>query len=163
VKAQLDQVIAGPFEGEIIIAEASVEEASVNLELIQLQIERSKLYSPISGVIDQVLIHVGETAFPGMSLIEVIDPQNLTLTVFVPVTDVVQVSLSQQVDITVDAYPDRTFYGEVTRIADQAQFTPTNVQTTEERVKLVFAVEIKVDNTENLLHAGMPADVNFAP
>ena len=163
VKAQLDQVIAGPFGGEIIIAEVSVEEASVNLELIQLQIERSKLYSPISGVIDQLLIHVGETAFPGMSLIEVIDPQNLTLTVFVPVTDVVQVSLSQQVDITVDAYPDRTFYGEVTRIADQAQFTPTNVQTTEERVKLVFAVEIKVDNTENLLHAGMPADVNFAP
>jgi HlyD family secretion protein len=102
-------------------------------------------------------------ALPGMSLIEVIDPINLTLTGFVPVAQVTQVSIGEEVEITVDSYPERTFSGDVIRIADQAQFTPSNVQTTEERVKIVFAVEIRVNDPEGLLHGGMPADVNFMP
>ena len=162
-KAQLDQIQAGPLESEIRIAEAALEEAQANMELINLQITRSNIRAPISGVIDQILVNVGETVFPGVSIIEVFDPQNLSLTVFVPVTDVTQVSVGQKVEINVDAYPGLAFNGEVTRIADQAQFTPTNVQTTEERVKLVFAIEILVDDPDGLLHGGMPADVDFNP
>jgi HlyD family secretion protein len=61
----------------------------------------------------------------------------------------------------VDAYPDETWEGRIERIADQAQFTPSNVQTVEERVKLVFAVEIALDDQSGRLKAGMPADVIF--
>ena len=72
-----------------------------------------------------------------------------------------QVHLDQPVQITVNSFPDRAFEGYVSRIADNAEFTPRNVATQEERVNLVFAVEITVLNENNALKMGMPADVVF--
>ena len=63
--------------------------------------------------------------------------------------------------VTVDSFPDRVFDGRVTRIADQAEFTPTTVQTKEERVNSVFAVEISLANPNRALKPGMPADATF--
>jgi HlyD family secretion protein len=65
--------------------------------------------------------------------------------------------------VSVDSYPGETFDASVTRIADQAEFTPRNVQTAEGRRTTVFAVELSIDNTDGKLHPGMPADVKFNP
>ena len=83
------------------------------------------------------------------------------LTVYLPDTQIGQVSLGQPVQVTVDSFPGRTFDGAVTHIADSAQFTPRNVATQEERVNLVFAVEVSLDNTDGALKPGMPADAAF--
>ena len=85
----------------------------------------------------------------------------LTITVYIPEDRYGEIRLGQAVSITVDSFPERTFSGSVTRIADRAQFTPRNVQTEEGRRSTVFAVEITVSSGESGLKPGMPADVVF--
>jgi HlyD family secretion protein len=161
VLAQFNQVAAGARSGEIDAAEAVLAGAEANLELILLQIEMMRLASPIAGVVGEVLVHPGETASPGAPLIVVHELSELRLTVYVAETHVARLNTGDQATIMVDAYPDDTWTGRIVRIADQAQFTPSNVQTVEERVKLVFAVEIAVDDASGRLKPGMPADVIF--
>ena len=84
----------------------------------------------------------------------------MTLTVYVPEAELGRVSLGQEAEVLVDAY-DQGFPGEVVHIASQAEFTPKNVQTQEERVHMVFAVKIRLDNPDQLLKPGMPADAVF--
>jgi len=159
--AQFNRVNAGARSGEIDAAQAAVAGAEANLDLVNLQIERMRLYSPVDGVVGEILLHVGETASPGAPLIQVHELDHLRLTVYVAETNVARLDVGGQVTIVVDAYPEDTWTGYIERIADQAQFTPTNVQTVEERVKLVFAVEIALEDTSGRLKPGMPADVIF--
>ncbi|HEY69798.1 MAG TPA: HlyD family efflux transporter periplasmic adaptor subunit [Anaerolineae bacterium] len=162
-QAEFDRVQAGASEGEIAVAQAQLAEAEANLALIDLQIERMTLRAPVDGVVGQVLVNVGEIAKAGGPLIQVIDRSDLRLTVYVPETQVARLAVGDSVVVTVDAYPDDSWDGNIARIADQAQFTPSNVQTVEERVKLVFAVEITVEDESGRLKSGMPADVSFVP
>ena len=85
----------------------------------------------------------------------------MNLVVYLPETKIGQVQLGQEVQVTVDSFPNQTFEGQVAHIADRAEFTPRNVATQEERVNLVFAVEIRLPNDEGLLKPGMPADARF--
>jgi len=90
------------------------------------------------------------------------DLSSVRLTVYVPEDRYGQVKLGQTVSISVDSYPGVTFSGTVLRIADQAEFTPRNVQTVDGRRTTVFAVEIEVPNADYRLKPGMPADVVFS-
>jgi multidrug resistance efflux pump len=76
----------------------------------------------------------------------------------VPENQIGQVQIGQPVSVTVDAYPERVFPGAVSFIAGQAEFTPKNVQTREERVNMVFAVKVQLPNSDHALKPGMPAD-----
>jgi multidrug resistance efflux pump len=80
------------------------------------------------------------------------------LTVYIPENRYGRIQLGQQVTVEVDSYPDKTYAGEVIHIASEAEFTPRNVQTKEERVNTVFAVKILIPNPEHELKPGMPAD-----
>jgi multidrug efflux pump subunit AcrA (membrane-fusion protein) len=82
----------------------------------------------------------------------------VTLTVYVPEPDIGKLSLGQEVDVFVDSFPGEAFTGHITYISDNAEFTPKNVQTREERVNTVFAVKIQLDNPDHRLKPGMPAD-----
>jgi HlyD family secretion protein len=159
--AEVERVEAGARTGEIEVAEAVLAEAEAGLSLVELQIAKMTLSSPVDGVVGEVLVNVGETAAPGAPLIEIHEISDLRLTVYVAETHVASLTVGDEVDVMVDAYPLETWVGRIERIADQAQFTPSNVQTVEERVKLVFAVEIALDDEAGRLKAGMPADVNF--
>jgi multidrug resistance efflux pump len=108
----------------------------------------------------QRLAHIGELAAPGAPLFILADLDEVTLTVYVPEAELDQVSLGQTVEVTVDAY-DKVFIGQVTHIASQAEFTPKNVQTQEERVHMVFAVKVRLENIDHELKPGMPADAAF--
>lgn len=162
-QAQFEQVETGPFEGEINIAKAVVEEAMANLQLVEYQLVELSLKAPVTGIVSQLLVKVGEVAAPGAPLVIVLDPSFLTLTVYVPEAQVAKVNVGDEVEIKVDAFPEDVFEGRVRTIADQAQFTPTEVQTQEERVKLVFAVEILIDDPDGRLKPGMPADAIIIP
>jgi HlyD family secretion protein len=158
-QAQYELLKNGPLPEEIAIVEAQVNLAKAGVTLIDAQIARLTLIAPIDGVVTTRAIHVGETATPGSSLLTISNLNELKLVVYIPEDQIGQVQLGQSVDLTVDAYPNETFSGEVNFIAREAEFTPRNVQTEEERVNLVFAVEIKIDNEEGKLKPGMPADV----
>ncbi|HRC76106.1 MAG TPA: efflux RND transporter periplasmic adaptor subunit, partial [Kouleothrix sp.] len=80
------------------------------------------------------------------------------LTLYVGEADIGRVRQGQPVDVTVDSFPSRVFKGSVTFIAQEAQFTPRNVQTKDERATTVFAVRVELPNTDHALKPGMPAD-----
>ena len=100
-------------------------------------------------------------AAPGAPLLIVADLSQITLVVYVPEPRIGQVRVGQEAQVTVDAYPGRTFTGAVSYISPRAEFTPKNVQTQEERVETVFAVEIKLANADGYLKPGMPADAEL--
>jgi HlyD family secretion protein len=118
------------------------------------------LAAPVGGIILERTIHAGELAAPGAPLLTLANLDEVTLTVYVPEAELGQVSLGQTVEVTVDAYED-AFTGQVSHIASRAEFTPKNVQTQEERVHMVFAVKIRLDNADHRLKPGMPADAAF--
>lgn len=157
--AQLDQIMAGPLEGERLMAEAKLKEAQAQLGLAELQIEQLSVKSPISGIVEELLVHVGETLLPGTPVVRVLDPTFISVKVYIPEAQVSTMAIGDGVELRADAYPDQVFSGSVLRIADRAQFTPTLVLTEEERVKLVFEVEIFVDGGLGELKPGMPVDV----
>jgi HlyD family secretion protein len=95
-------------------------------------------------------------------LITISDLNALTLTVYVAEDRYGQIMLGQTCQVMVDSFPGRTFLGTVSHIADQAEFTPRNVQTTESRKNTVFAIKLTLEPSAGLLKPGMPADVDFS-
>lgn len=158
-QVQVEALESGATLEQISAIEARVEQARSGLTSLLRQREMLALRAPIDGVVLDVILHPGEVAAAGATLLTIADLNKLTLTVYVPQNQLGQVHLDQPVHITVNSFPERVFEGYVSRIADQAEFTPRNVATQDERVNLVFAVEIVVINQGSALKMGMPADV----
>jgi HlyD family secretion protein len=115
--------------------------------------------SPIAGRILTRTVEVGERVEAGTPLFTLVDLDRLYVKIYVPEPSIGKVALDQEARVYVDAYPDRAFSARVSRVAQEAEFTPKNVETREERVKLVFAVEVAlVENPGGVLKPGMPAD-----
>lgn len=160
-RANLYQIKAGPLEAEIKMAEASLREAEAQLRLVERQMEEFSLISPTDGIVAELLVRKGEIVAPGGPVARILDPTYTTVKVYVPEQKVALLKVGDSVKITADAYPDETFEGSLIRISDQAQFTPTLVLTEEERVKLVFEVEILIDSGVGKIKQGMPVDVEI--
>ncbi len=166
-QASLDLLKAGAqreqislLEANVTQAEAALAGAKAALKVLDAQLERMTLNAAVGGIVVERLVHPGELASPGGSLFTLANLDEVTLTVYVPEADLGQVWLGQTVEVTVDAYGD-IFTGQVSHIASRAEFTPKNVQTQEERVHMVFAVKIQLDNADHRLKPGMPADAKF--
>jgi len=147
---------------ELRAAKARLDQAVWASRIVEKAIADCDVSSPVSGIVAQKLAEAGELAGPGTGLAVVEDLSALELTIFVPETSLGQLSLGSEAIIGVDAYPGRAFKGRVSRIASQAEFTPKNVQTKDERVKQVFAVTLALGNGEGALRPGMPADARLA-
>jgi len=160
-EAGLLAVQEGASEEQIALAEAEVKRARAALKALIVQREKLVLRAPRAGLVVARPAHPGELAMPGSPLLEIADLDEVTLTVYVPEDRLGEVRVGQEVEVSVDSFPGRVFVGRVTHIADEAEFTPRNVQTQEERVHLVFAVEITLPNPDHALKPGMPADANF--
>ena len=157
-RSQVDGLKMGATAEQIAAAAAQVEVARAAVDALRSQLPRFTLRAPLSGLVLARPVHPGEMATPGVPLLTLADLGNLTLTVFVPEGELGRIALGQAASVTVDAYPGRVFTGTVTLIGEQAEFTPKNVQTREERVNLVFAVKILLPNVDHALKPGMPAD-----
>lgn len=160
-KAQFNQIKAGPLDAERRMAEAFLNEAEAQLGLVKRQIEELSLRSPASGIAQEILAREGEAVAPGATIARVLDPAFMTVKVYVPEGQVAALQIGDDAKITADAYPEEEFAGSVLRIADKAQFTPTLVLTEEERVKLVFEVEVIIELGLEKLKPGMPVDVKI--
>jgi multidrug resistance efflux pump len=139
----------------------AVDQAQANLKLLDTQISKLVVYAPMDGVILVRNVEPGEFVQPGSTALSMADLKELTITVYVPEDRYGQIRLGQQAEVTVDSFPGTTFSGEVTYISDQAEFTPRNVQTVEGRSSTVYAVKLKVTDSDGKLKIGMPADVVF--
>ncbi len=158
-QVQVEALEAGATPEQIAAIEARVNQARSGLAALQRQRAMLALKAPIDGIIVDVPMHPGEVAAAGATILTIADLNKLTLTVYVPQNQIGQIHLDETVQISVNSYPNRTFEGRISRIADRAEFTPRNVATQEERVNLVFAVEITIINHGGALKMGMPADV----
>jgi multidrug efflux pump subunit AcrA (membrane-fusion protein) len=129
---------------------------------LQRERERQTLRAPIDGWVVRTLYEPGEQVAPGAPVVVVADWRDLTLKVYLSEDRFGRVAIGQSASVTVDAYPGETFTGAVTFIASEAEFTPRNVQTREDRVKSVYAVKLRVPNQDLRLKPGMFADGVFA-
>ncbi|MDD2920708.1 MAG: efflux RND transporter periplasmic adaptor subunit [Anaerolineales bacterium] len=140
---------------------AAVSAAQSNLDLIQTQLDKLIVRAPMDGVVLVKNIDVGEVLQAGMPAMSIGKLDSLKVTVYIPETEYGQINLGQQASLSVDSFPNKTFVAVVTRIANQAEFTPQNVQTKEGRQTTVYAIELTVDNVDGKLKPGMPVDVTF--
>lgn len=154
---QLEQVEVNIAQTEKMVAQAEAE-----LNLIDVQMEKLIVRAAVNAVVMSRKVEPGEVVQPGASLMTLAQLNDLTITVYVPEDRYGQVSLGDEATVTVDSFPGESFNGTVVRIADEAEFTPRNVQTPEGRRTTVFGVKIAVGDTDGKLKPGMPADVTFS-
>lgn len=137
---------------------AAYNVAKGNYDYVSATISQAVLYAPISGVVLSRNLEVGELAFPGTSIMTLADLTKAWIKIYVNEKHIGRVKHGQKALVFVDSYPDKTFAGKVVAISNKPEFTPKTIQTKEERVKLVFAVKIAIDNSGKELKPGMPAD-----
>lgn len=142
-------------------AEGALAQAEAALLLANLQLDRTQIKAPIAGTVIYSNVEVGDMAIAGGSVMTIADLNQLQLFVYVPETWYGQIVLGDTVDISVDSFPAESFRGEVVRIADEAEFTPRNVQSSDGRATTVYAIKVLVPNPSLRLKPGMPADVDF--
>lgn len=155
-KAALSQA-----EARVNQAETAVSQAQAQLDLIDVQIGKLTVYAPVSGVVLARNIEPGEIIQPGAVALTLGQLDRLTITVYIPEDRYGEIKLGEHAMVSVDSFPGVIFDATVTRIADQAEFTPRNVQTEEGRRATVFAIELSVTDPQGRLKPGMPADVTF--
>jgi len=163
INATVDQTYAS-FQIAVAAAEAAgmqVAQARASLEVVEVQLEKVTAVAPLSGVVAARYVEEGEIVQAGTPVLTITQLDVVTLTAYVPESRIGLVKLGQQVRVSVDSYPDDRFTGEVVFISPRAQFTPQNVQLKEEREKTVFAVKVRLDNPEQKLKPGMPADAQI--
>jgi membrane fusion protein YbhG len=156
--AQLDMLKEGYRTEEVEEGRARLREAEKSLELAELNLARCQLFAPVAGRVLSKNREAGETVPAGASIVTLGDLDRPWLNLYIGERDLGKVSLGMKADVTVDSFPRQPFPGKVTFISDKAEFTPKNIQTQDERVKLVFRVKIEVENRNQALKPGMPAD-----
>jgi HlyD family secretion protein len=142
-------------------AHLAVTQAEASLALIDTQIAKLTITAPADGTILTRSIQPGEIVASSASAMSLGRLDNLTITVYVPENLYGELALGQSATVTVDSFPGETFTATVSHIAEQAEFTPRNVQTTEGRSSTVFAIKLQVQDPGGKLKPGMPADVVF--
>lgn len=143
---------------EIQQSEANLEKAVASVNLLKKNIQDSYVTSPINGIMVKKFVEAGETVGPNSSLFRISDLSVVDLVIYVSEEELGKVKLGQKAEVSVDAFKNKTFEGKVIYISPEAEFTPKNIQTKDERTKLVFAVKIEIKNPTFDLKAGMPAD-----
>ena len=160
-QARLDALQAGATPEQVAALQARVAQAQTVLDSLMTRRSMMQITAPMDGVVMDVSVHSGEVAASGATLLTIADLAGTRLTVYLPETQLGHVSLGHAVQVRVDSFPGRVFRGRVAYIADRAEFTPRNVATKEERVNLVFAIEVRLPNEDGALKPGMPADAVF--
>ena len=140
---------------------ASVKQVQAQLSELETQMEKLTVNAPEDGVVLVRSVQPGEVLQAGMTSLTIAKLDNLTVTVYIPEDRYGEVKLGDNASLSADSFPGETFSATVTRIANQAEYTPRNVQTKEERQTTVYAVELSVDNMDGKLKPGMPVDVTF--
>jgi len=148
-------------EKNIAAARARVEQAHAQLADMDAQIQEMKIVAPTDSILEVLSVKVGDVLAANREVATLILPQRLWVRVYIPEPWLGLIKLNENVRVRVDSYPGRDFSGVIEQINRKAEFTPRNVQTVEDRIKQVFGVKIHLDNKDDVLRAGMSADIFF--
>jgi multidrug resistance efflux pump len=153
-KSRFDLLLAGTRPERIVAARAQLAE-------IESQLREMKIVAPSDCVVEVLNVKVGDVLGANREIATLLLPQHIWVRVYVPEPWLGRIRLGETVKVKVDSDPGREFSGVVEQIAREAEFTPRNVQTVGERIKQVFGIKVRLDNSEGKLRAGMAADVRF--
>ena len=161
-KEALQILATGPRSERIAAQRAALAQAQATVERIEAQLAQTELTAPFSGTITVRHREPGEALSPGNPVVTLRNFDDRWVRVYIPGDEVGNLTLGQPASITGDANPDKRYTGAISYIASVAEFTPRNVQSTKDRVKLVYEVRVRVagDTTVDL-KPGLPADVRF--
>jgi HlyD family secretion protein len=159
--AQSGYAVIAQRQQDLAAAQAALAQARANLRYLELVAAHNIITAPADGVVLTKNIEAGEVVAAGAAIYTLVNPQDIWLRVFIPENQIGRVRLGQGARVTIDTFPGRVFTGRVDEISTRAEFTPGNVQTKEDRVKLVFGVKIRLENRDNSLKPGMPADAEI--
>lgn len=160
-QAQLSLQQEGATNHTILKLVSQLDQAKAKQEQIQIQLDKTNVTAPTDGIVLRRNISAGEVVTANFQMYTLLDKNKRKVKVYVPETRLNEVELGGKAEISVDAYPDKAFKGEVTYISSRAEFTPKNVQTPEERTKMVFEVIVEPTEGSDQLKPGMPADIRF--
>lgn len=149
---------SGPRPDAVRQARARVEGAAAGKALAETRLAQSILASPLSGLVLAKHAEPGEMLAPGAPVVTIGRMDQVWLRAYIPEYELGRVKVGQAARVTVDSWPGRNFDGKISFISPEAEFTPKNVQTAKERVKLVYRIKITLDNQKMELKPGMPAD-----
>jgi HlyD family secretion protein len=143
---------------EIVVQQARVRQAEAQLGIIRERLKDSILVSPLKGYVLVKSIEQGEYVTPGTTVVTIAELHKVWLRCYVNETDLGRVKLGQTVTVTIDTFPNKFYKGRISFISSNAEFTPKNIQTQKERVKLVYRMKVDLDNPDLELKPGLPAD-----
>ncbi len=159
---QLSLLEQGPRPERIAAARAQLASAEAAVATLDAALANLRITAPFAGVVTVRHREPGEILGAGAPVVTLMNPDDRWVRIFVPENRLSRVSLGQRAAITSDTFPGKTYEGEVSFIASSAEFTPKNVQTTEERVRLVYAVKVRITgDAAQELKPGLPADVRL--
>jgi len=145
---------------EIASAKAQLDQAKVAVEMAKVQLGYATITSPIDGVLTNVVLKTGENAVSGSTLAMVSNPASLTVTIYVPENQIGQVTVGQTGDLVTDS-TTKAYHASIIFIGSQAEYTPASIETKDQRVKLVYQVQLRITDADSALKPGMPADVTL--
>ncbi|MCA9597005.1 MAG: HlyD family efflux transporter periplasmic adaptor subunit [Myxococcales bacterium] len=148
-------------DASLAVAQAQVAASKADVERAKIAVAECEITAPSDGIVTGRLVEPGAVVGPGSRLMVTVAVDPAKVTFFLPDAELSRASIGAPASVRVDAYPDRVFKGIVSRVAAEAEFTPRNVQTREDRDRLVYEVEVRVENHEGLLRPGMPGDVSL--
>jgi HlyD family secretion protein len=160
-RERLRRLAAGSRPEEIDAAAARVQAADARIAQLQQQLTDALVASPVAGVVTEKLAEKGELAARGTGIVVVTDLPNAWLNAYVTEPDLARLRLGQEAEVVTDDGQSRK--GRVSFVASRAEFTPKNVQTRDERVKLVYRIKVALENADGLFKPGMPATARLAP
>jgi HlyD family secretion protein len=155
-RASTDMI--GLKQHQLQVLEQNRRTAVARLQEAQANLAERLIIAPGNGTIVSRPVEVGDVVSPGSPIFQIVDMGRLYLKVYIPEPDIAKLRLGDAAEVFVDAFPGRGFAARISKIYDQAEFTPKNVETAEERLKLVFGIELAFVDPDSLLKPGMPAD-----
>jgi HlyD family secretion protein len=163
-REQVTILETGPRREKIDAQRAQLAQAEAAVRVIDATLAAMTIRAPFDGVVTVRHREPGEIVAAGLPVLTIMNPDDRWVRIYVPETRIGAVRVDQAATITTDTFPEKTYRGEVSFISTEAEFTPKTVQTTEERVKLVYAVKVRVTgDPARDLKPGMPADVGLDP
>lgn len=159
MRQALARLQAGSRAEEIDAARARLAAVEAQIAQLDQQIADATVVAPLAAVVTEKVAEPGELVQVGSSLVVLTNLKEPWLTVYVSALDLPKLRLGQQADAVTDDGQSRE--GRITFIASQAEFTPKNVQTRDERIKLVYKVKVGLPNDDGLFKPGMPAEARF--
>jgi len=148
-------------EEDLHARRADVARAAAQVGMTETQIDDTVVTSPVDGVVLVKSAEVGEVLAAGTTVVTIGDIDHPWLRGYINETDLGRVKIGSPATLTTDSYKGRTYPGRVSFISSASEFTPKQIQTKEERVKLVYRIKIDVDNPQRELKSNMPVDAEI--